>query len=340
MQNSQNLEPILTTLVTGEEEEVFEALLNLFPNGEMDSTPALTDCLMAYGEGSADVFNRFATRFDDDVSRDEFLISAAMQTQKSGTPEISNALLIAAESKVQGLDKNAELELARLLNKLGDEYYWSDRYAEAEPLFDEALSIRRRILGVDSIYTEESLQNLAGLYCAQGRDDAAEQLYEEALSVLRRELGADHPDTAHSLLNLAEFYFDQRRYAEAAPLYEEALTINRRALGADHTNTVFSLSNLASLYFDQGRYEDAEPLFEEALSISRRVLEADHPDTAESLNNLAELYRAQGRYEEAVPLSKGAVEIMEWVLGAEHPTTKIMRENYVVLLAEMKDEGR
>ena len=32
-----------------------------------------------------------------------------------------------------------------------------------------------------------------------------------------------------------------------------------------------------------------------------------------------------------------AVEIMERVLGAEHPNTKIMRENYEVLLAEMKE---
>ena len=60
MQKFQNIEPILTTLVTGEEEEVFEALLTLFPSGKVGSTPALAYCLVAYGEGRADVFNRFA----------------------------------------------------------------------------------------------------------------------------------------------------------------------------------------------------------------------------------------------------------------------------------------
>ena len=34
-----------------------------------------------------------------------------------------------------------------------------------------------------------------------------------------------------------------------------------------------------------------------------------------------------------------AVEIMERVLGAEHPNTKIVRKNYEVLLAEMKEKG-
>ena len=80
-----------------------------------------------------------------------------------------------------------------------------------------------------------------------------------------------------------------------------------------------------------------EPLYAKALSIRRREFGTDHPDTAGSLNNLAELYLDQGRFVEAVPLSKEAVEIMERVLGAEHPTTKIMRENYGVLLAKMKE---
>ena len=215
MQNSQNLEPILTTLVTGQEDEVFEALLTLFPNDKTGSTPALTDFLTAYGEGSADVFNRFVTRFPDDVARAEFLILAAMQTQKSGTPELSNALLTVAEIKVRGIDKDAELERARLLHKLGYEHYRFARYAMAEPLYDEALSITRRVLGADHPNTAVSLNNLAALYRAQGRYEDAEPLYDEALSIRRRVLGADHPDTASSLNNLAELYRSQGRNEDA-----------------------------------------------------------------------------------------------------------------------------
>ena len=83
----------------------------------------------------------------------------------------------------------------------------------------------------------------------------------------------------------------------------------------------------------------ASSLFDEALSISHLVLGVDHPNTAISLNNLALMRGIQGRYTEAAPLLKEAVEIMERVLGVEHPNTKIMRENYEVLLAEMKEKG-
>ena len=70
------------------------------------------------------------------------------------------------------------------------------------------------------------------------------------------------------------------------------------------------------------------------------MLGGDHPNTASSLNNLAALYCVQGRYAEAAQMYKEAVEIMERVLGVEHPNTKVARENYEMLLAKMKEEGR
>ena len=210
MQKFQNIEPILTTLVTGEEEEVFDALLRLFPNDKTGSTPALTDCLVAYGEGMADVFNQFAARLGDKVASAEFLISAAMQTQKSGSPELSNALLIAAEAKIQGIGKNAELERARLLTKLGNVHYRSARYAMAEPLYDEALSIHRRVLGVDHPDTATGLNNLAALYRAQGRYAEAAQMYKEAVEIMERVLGAEHPNTKVVRENYEELLVEMR----------------------------------------------------------------------------------------------------------------------------------
>ena len=41
-------------------------------------------------------------------------------------------------------------------------------YDDAEPLYDEALSITRRVLGADHPDTRGSLNNLAGLYMRKG----------------------------------------------------------------------------------------------------------------------------------------------------------------------------
>ena len=195
MQNSRNLEPILTTLVTGDEDAVFDALISLFPVDQMRSNVALTDCLTAFGEGAADVFTRFATRLGDDVARAEFLISAASHTRNSRNLALSDDLSKAASPKVRELGNDAELERAKLLNDLGYEHYRAARFAEAEPLFTEALSIHRRVLGADHPDTATCLNNLAGLYRAQGRVAEAATMLKEAVEIMVRVLGVENPNT-------------------------------------------------------------------------------------------------------------------------------------------------
>ena len=105
------------------------------------------------------------------------------------------------------------------------------------------------------------LNNLAGLYRAQGRYAEAEPLYKRALAISEKALGPEHPDVGTSLNNLAVLYQAQGRYAEAEPLYKRALAIDEKALGPEHPDVATSLNNLAVLYGAQGRYAEAEPLF-------------------------------------------------------------------------------
>ena len=51
------------------------------------------------------------------------------------------------------------------------------------------------MLGVDHPDTAESLNNLAGLYRAQGRYAEAAPLLKEAVEIMERVLGAEHPNT-------------------------------------------------------------------------------------------------------------------------------------------------
>ena len=74
------------------------------------------------------------------------------------------------------------VEAGALLNQIG--YYLNDRgqYAEAEPLYGQALDIHKQAYGEQHPHVATSLNNLAGLYRAQGRYAEAEPLYGQALS--------------------------------------------------------------------------------------------------------------------------------------------------------------
>jgi tetratricopeptide (TPR) repeat protein len=105
-----------------------------------------------------------------------------------------------------------------------------------------------------------SLNNLAGIYQAEGGYADAEPLFNRSLAILEKALGPNHPDVAQALNNLALLYDKQGRYTTAEPLYKRSLAIHERVLGPVHPNVALSLNNLAELYRAQGRYADAEPL--------------------------------------------------------------------------------
>ena len=84
------------------------------------------------------------------------------------------------------------------------------------------------------------LDNLAGLYQAQGRYGEAEPLFKRALEVNERVLGPEHPDTLTSVNNLAALYLVQGRYGEAEPLYKRVIEASERVLGKEHPHTLLA----------------------------------------------------------------------------------------------------
>ncbi|MDB9313906.1 tetratricopeptide repeat protein, partial [Spirulina sp. CS-785/01] len=163
-----------------------------------------------------------------------------------------------------------KLAEAERLNQQVIQLYQAGKYAEAIPLAEQILQIRRQVLGQEHPLVATSLNNLALLYESQGRYAEAEPLYRQALEMVKRLLGQEHPDVAQSLNNLAALYQSQGRYAEAEPLYRQALEMYKRLLGQEHPQVATSLNNLAALYQSQGRYAEAEPLYRQALEMYKR----------------------------------------------------------------------
>jgi tetratricopeptide (TPR) repeat protein len=149
---------------------------------------------------------------------------------------------IVLQTKFQKLEA-----LATSLNNLASLYYNQGKYSEAEPLYLDALAMRKRLFTGDHSDVATSLNNLALLYNSQGKYSEAESLYVDALEMTKRLFTGDHPDVAQSLNNLASLYHNQGRYSEAEPLYLDALAIFERVLGTDHTNTITVWDNLRHL---------------------------------------------------------------------------------------------
>jgi tetratricopeptide (TPR) repeat protein len=179
-----------------------------------------------------------------------------------------------------------EEQLATSLNDLAILYALMGSYAEAKPLYVQAIAIREQELGANHPDTATSLNNLAILYESMGRYAEAEPLYLRSLAISERELGTNHPNTANILNNLASLYESTGRYAEAEPLYLRSLAIIERELGTNHPDTAIGLNNLADLYRVTGRYAAAEPMLVRALSILEQSVGNERPNTQTCRENL------------------------------------------------------
>jgi tetratricopeptide (TPR) repeat protein len=97
---------------------------------------------------------------------------------------------------------------ARLPNQVAFYLQARGQYAVAELLYQQALEIRRQVLGEQHPDFASSLNNLAGLYKTTGRYEQAEPLYQQALEVFRQVLGPNHPDT-----KIVQANYDRARQA-------------------------------------------------------------------------------------------------------------------------------
>ena len=86
--------------------------------------------------------------------------------------------------------------LALVLEAQGD-------YTQAHPLYERALALCERVLGLEHPHTAICLYNLAEFLRRQDADDEARPLYERALAIRERVLGPDHPDTQSTQAALA-----------------------------------------------------------------------------------------------------------------------------------------
>jgi predicted ATPase/Tfp pilus assembly protein PilF len=148
-------------------------------------------------------------------------------------------------------------------------HYWTGAYREAEPLYLEALALKRALGHRHGMAND--LNNLGNLACNLKEFDHAIRYYEESLAI-KRDVGLPL-GIAITLSNLGTAYQELGHYERASALYEESLGISQK-LG-DQVGVLFCLANLAELAHVQQQYGLSERRWRRVLQLS---LAAQTPD--------------------------------------------------------------
>jgi tetratricopeptide (TPR) repeat protein len=128
---------------------------------------------------------------------EEIIGDEADRANNTRHPAAMQPVLVHLRYLVQGAAGREDEQAAWLLNELGNYLLTAGRYAEAQPLFEQALAIHERVLGNDHPQTATSLNNLAILLKAQGAYDRALPLFDAGVGNLGVGVGKRPPADRH-----------------------------------------------------------------------------------------------------------------------------------------------
>ncbi|HEV7516460.1 MAG TPA: serine/threonine-protein kinase [Thermoanaerobaculia bacterium] len=281
-----------------------------------------------------------ATRMRKDLAqqpelRREMLTLLGRIYERRGAYE--RALPLLDEAVALGRTLGPSRELARSLNDLGVAQAQKAEWAAARATLEEALGMRRRVLGEGHPEVAVTESELGRVLFDQGRLGEAEAHFRKALAIRRKALGpADH-ETATSMSDLGLLLRDKGDRADAEALLRESLAVTRKTRGPQHPDVATALANLALTVNERGDPAAAEPMFREALAIGQASLGKDHPDNAQRLANLAGALRLEGKLAEAEARGEEALAISRPAYGRDHPA--VARQE-VSLARIYLDQGR
>ncbi|MBK7876611.1 MAG: serine/threonine protein kinase [Planctomycetes bacterium] len=255
-----------------------------------------------HGERVAAAEARHAqTEADSFASIADFLMDAFLPAQPAQDAEWqarARERVLEQAERVRRQHANADHERANLLDTLGQVALRLDLQGDAEGLLREALAIRERAFGRQSLEYALSLQSLARHAYAVGDYAAAVALLDEALPIHRAAGSSTHADVSGLQNDLAAALRNLGREAEAEALHEAALAA-RRADDDGSLPVAESLNNLAGIHLARGEFERALRELREALAVRASILGDGHLLTLQTGSNLAAAAWRAGEVAEA-----------------------------------------
>jgi serine/threonine protein kinase len=221
--------------------------------------------------------------------------------------------------------KRIELELtnqplvqAKLMHTMGRVYRSLGLQAQAQPLLEKALRIRRELLGENHLDYADSLTTLANVLWDKADYASAKPMFERALAIREKALGPDDPQVATSCHNLGNLFLLQGDYTAARRHFQRALAIREKSLGSTHAEVGNTLNSLGAVEYRLGNLAQARSIWERSLAIREQTLGTNHYLVAMTCNNLGLLHKDMGDLAQAKALLLKAIRIQEKVLGPAH----------------------
>lgn len=216
------------------------------------------------------------------------------------------------------------------------------RFADAEPFFRKALTIREELFAAGSMVVAIAASALSTNLRKQARYPEAEELARRVIDIVEAASDGASINLATVYDRLAIILDFQGRYQDAEMFFRRALGARELLLPEDAADRIGSYMNLALNLDLQGRHREAEPLHRRAVAGAEALLakQGAIPAVANArlyraLSNLGgNLYR-QKRHVDAEPLFRRSLALGNKIMDQSHPDLAIAAYNLALVLREL-----
>jgi eukaryotic-like serine/threonine-protein kinase len=210
----------------------------------------------------------------------DFLVGLfeASDVRASGRRDISARELLDAGYRRIGDDLQDEPGIkSHLLRVMGLAYAHMGAYADAIPLLEESLALKRIDPDSSQLDVAEALNRLAEVLRQQGNNERASELQEQAIGI--REALSTGPSwgLGDSYNNFGLLQYSMGRYVRAEEYLRKAIDTHRNAHDQKLRSIGISMHNLALVQRQLGHFETALETMNEALEV---IEQADYDGTA------------------------------------------------------------
>jgi len=217
------------------------------------------------------------------------------------------------------------------------------RFQEAQPLAEEAVAVRSRVLGANDPAVAETLETLGSIFSGEGEYEKSAATFEKGRAIYVSRIDDKNPappEYGTLLVNLAGNYQRLGKYRKAEADFDTALDVLRKTIGPSHPIYATSMVGYANLERELGNYSAAEKSYNEAAPLLKAALGENHPMYVQLLDNRAVLYQAMGNNAAAESDYRTALGLRKKIFGSNHVLVAATLRNYGrFVYARNADEG-
>lgn len=265
----------------------------------------------------------------EDVQKDEILKTLNALTRINNEEKHYVETISIVEEFIKRSNNEPFSELFRQINySLAEAYVQQNQLEAAQRTLKQELNREQNTLENNDVRLAETLERLAAILDAQGKQSSTTPLREQALTI-RSTLGET---SLANVMNLNELALDSQQkndYSKAKVLYQEALAGLHELNHAQGIEQALILGNLGSLEEAQGDAKEALTLYQQSLALHSKI-PTQPLQAAYTAARAGAIFYSKRDYLKAEPLFLQSLSLME---KAQAPTAskQIALENLIAL---------